>query len=104
MKKVDLKSFVFTCKIPTLEPKVNEDYVAKEEEDFNIKLKTLSLKNFSEKFEEKEIPQDSMYVKVTCENNKEFVVKKTSLCWLLREEQVKLSSDRLVRVKTKYTK
>lgn len=100
MKKVNVKSFVFTCKIPSLEPKANEEGVVKEEKHLNIKLKTLNFKDFSDKFEGKKIPEDSMYVRVTCDNNKEFVIKKTSLCWLLREEQVKLSSDRLVRVKT----
>lgn len=64
-----------------------------------INLKTIHLKNFAEKFDGREIPEDSPFVRVICDGGKEFVIKKTSVCWLLRQEHAKLSSDRLLRMK-----
>lgn len=55
------------------------------------------MKNFADKLEVAAVTPESSYVEVSgCE--KRMVVKKTSLCWLLRSDHVKLSSDRLKRV------
>lgn len=66
-----------------------------------ICLNDVLLKNFANKFGTKEVSESSSYVEIHG-NNKRLVVKKTSLCWFLNRESVKLSSDRLERVKNSY--
>lgn len=61
-------------------------------------LKNIQLKNYSAKVNPNEIKTTGPYVKIECSGNKQIVVKKTSLCWLLSTECSKLSSDRLMRV------
>lgn len=65
-------------------------------------LKTLhgvsNLKNYADKFLNNEIDKTGPYIEILQGSNK-LVVKKTSLCWLLRRETVKLSSDRRLRVR-----
>lgn len=58
----------------------------------------IKLKNFSEKCDD-EIDNDSGFVEVFRNEYNRIVVKKTSLCWFLRNDYAKLSSDRLERVK-----
>lgn len=58
-----------------------------------------SLKNYSEDFVGKIIEETSPFTKFVTTNGKIIVLKKTSLCWLLRPENHKLSSDRLLRVR-----
>lgn len=60
----------------------------------------INLKDFSEEMKGKIISETSAYVQVDC-LNKTIIAKKTSLCWFLRSEPCKLSSDRLQRVKAK---
>lgn len=57
----------------------------------------LLLKNFAEKFSDRTVDQNSPYVELSG-SNKRIIVKKTSLCWLLKRDSSKMSSDRLLRV------
>lgn len=59
----------------------------------------IDLKDFSYKFEE--APDEcSPFVEIFCgKNGKKMVIKKSSLCWLLRKDTYKPSSDRLHRVR-----
>lgn len=66
-----------------------------------IDLKDLDLKNFAQKFNGVEINETGPYVEIHGGKNR-MVIKKTSLCWLLSKDTVKLSSDRLERVKNSY--
>lgn len=61
-------------------------------------LRTTTLPNFAHKFSGQKIEPNSPYVDIP-NDQKRIVIKKTSLCWLLRSDHVKLSSDRLERVK-----
>lgn len=63
-------------------------------------LRYMTLKNFSKKFVDKELPETSSYVAVSTVTKGRVIIKKSSLCWLLRKETSKLSSDRLQRVKS----
>lgn len=60
-------------------------------------LRAVTLKNYSENIQD-EIPESSPYVEIYNDGQKRVVVKKSSLCWLLREDPGKLSSDRIQRV------
>lgn len=62
-------------------------------------LKNIQLKDYTGKYKHKDIGERNPYVEMYNATGKRIVVKKTSLCWLLREESQKLSSDRLQRVK-----
>lgn len=63
-------------------------------------LSNITLKNFADKFGNKNIAENSPYTEVFGSKIRRIIVKKTSLCWLLREESQKLSTDRLRRVQT----
>lgn len=65
-------------------------------------IHSLSLKNYAQKIVADKITEHSPYVVVECSDGKHVVVKKTSLCWLLRKSPSKLSSDRIYRVRTPY--
>lgn len=60
-------------------------------------LRKVNLKNFADKFGDEEVDETSPYTEVFG-GRKRIVIKKMSLCWLLRKNAGKLSSDRLVRV------
>lgn len=67
-----------------------------------LRLDTLALKNYREKFSNDEVLEEtSSFVELFRNNktNKRIIVKKTTFCWLLRNDHVRLSSDRLERVK-----
>lgn len=64
-----------------------------------IPLKRVDLSNYADKFHGKVVPENSPYVELQAINSKRQIVKKTSILWLLRPEQQKLSSDRLIRVR-----
>lgn len=100
MKKRGATSVICECKIPPIQPKlpVVQDNTGKDRFSIPIKMKSMNLKNFADKFEGRDIPENSPYVRLLIDK-KEFVLKKTSLCWLLRSEYVKLSSDRVMRVR-----
>lgn len=57
----------------------------------------LHLKNYANKFGDQPVDKTSTYVEIP-DCDERFIVKKTSLCWLLRRETIKSSSDRLLRV------
>lgn len=65
-----------------------------------IDFKNIKLKNYEGKIKPNDVNETGPYVVVTCEDDKQIVLKKTSLCWLLSTECKKLSSDRLYRVMT----
>lgn len=62
-------------------------------------LKNIRLNDFSGKLKRTVIDERSPYAEIQSARGKRIVVKKTSLCWLLRKESKKVSSDRLVRVR-----
>lgn len=60
----------------------------------------ITLTDYSDKFLDTP-DENSIYVEVFCGSNlNRKVIKKSSLCWLLREDMRKLSNDRLQRVRT----
>lgn len=66
-------------------------------EELCSKLASASLKNFADKFKNEIVPETSTYVEVSG-SKRRFIVKKTTLCWLIRKECKKSSSDRRYRV------
>lgn len=62
-------------------------------------FKNIALKNYAEK-KYAPITETSPYLEFHF-NSKRIVVKKTSFCWLLRNDVTKMSNDRLLRVQTK---
>lgn len=67
-------------------------------DDLCSRLRSVSLKNFASKHENQTIDEKSPKIEVN-NGQRQIIVKKTSLCWLLRKDPGKLSSDRLERVK-----
>lgn len=65
------------------------------------KFRSIALKNYQYRFEKTAVHENSPYVELPHSASKRIVLKKSSLCWLLRDEYIKLSSDRLERVKMK---
>lgn len=65
----------------------------------SLKFKKIVLKNYATKLQNFAVDETSPYVEVPGTWNKRIVLKKSSLCWLLRDDYCKLSSDRLERVK-----
>lgn len=67
-------------------------------------LNSGSYKNYADKFLNVAVGETSPYVEmdqIKMNKNKRIIMKKTFLCWLLRTNCQKLSSDRLARVKSK---
>lgn len=65
-----------------------------------IQLRGCLLKNYADNMENELIGETSSYAEIARENGKRLIVKKTSLCWLLRKDWQKLSADRLRRVQS----
>lgn len=83
----------------------NDEPVALKNNVINpIKFKNINLKNYSDKCLNKPVDELSQYVEVPNTNGKRIVLKKTSLCWLLRDDFMQLSSNRIERVKQSVTK
>lgn len=79
-----------------------ESFELDDETRFNYLFANLSLKNYSSKFENKMLNENSSYVEIPfVKFEGEFIVLKSSLCWLLSKGGNKLSSDRLLRVQQK---
>lgn len=80
--------------------KKNTDEEDFPEEYFHIlnQLRRTTLNNVAEKFKDKSIEENSQYTEVFGGKNR-IIIKKMSLCWLLRKNRQKLSSDRLIRVR-----
>lgn len=73
----------------------------------SLLLKSGSYNNYAEKFRCVSVGDASSYVEMdnsTINRNRRIIIKKTFLCWLLRTNSSKLSSDRLKRVKSKIRK
>lgn len=104
-KKEASNAKIYECKI---NPHLPKDSVKKqrkpqpnspeEKNKILMQLHSTLLKNYSEKFENKCIDETSPYTEIFREKGKRLVVKKTSLCWLLRKDWQKISADRLQRV------
>lgn len=62
-------------------------------------LKGAKLNNFAKKINDNDISESSLYVKVHNDGSRRKVFKKPTVCWYLRREPYKLSSDRIQRVK-----
>lgn len=96
----------YECKIKPVTSTAASETITKLDSSFNINkislttrdLKHIQLKNYANKVERDDIDGTGPYVQIKCNNNKQMIVKKTSLCWLLGTECKKLSSDRLLRV------
>lgn len=66
-------------------------------------LENIELKNFDGKYKASDMSEAGPYVEIVCADDKKILVKKTSLCWLLGTDCVKLSDDRLLRVRAATT-
>lgn len=64
-----------------------------------LQLQSVSLINYADRFQERSVSCTSPYVEIFG-GRKRLIVRKTSLAWLLRTSTHKLSSDRLIRVKS----
>lgn len=96
--------FLFNCSLPPLEVKPSKKIVDSHTnmEKKRIMIHSLFLKNYAHKIPSEGLNECSPYAAVDCSNGKRVIVRKTSLCWLLRKSHVKLSSDRIYRVRTPY--
>lgn len=61
-------------------------------------IKNIQLKDYTGKYAHEVVDETSPFVEMYNVTGRRTLVKKTSLCWLLRGESQKLSSDRLQRV------
>lgn len=102
MKNKDVNEQYFTCGVPLLQMKAEKKnsltHTGKSDKKM-VFQNVLKLKNFAEKFGDIAVPEKSPYVERIFHKTKRYIVKKTSLCWLLRTDSEKLSSDRRLRVK-----
>ncbi|XP_055308274.1 uncharacterized protein LOC129572356 [Sitodiplosis mosellana] len=64
-----------------------------------LDLNNIKLKDYTGKLKDTNFDLTSPYVEILSDDGEQTIVKKTSLCWLLREDCHKLSSDRLLRVR-----
>lgn len=64
------------------------------------KFRNTNLRNYAYKFINESIDETGPYVEVYNSRGKRIVVRKVTLCSLLRKDSFKLSSDRMERVKT----
>lgn len=98
----DFTNDCISCCIPSIKKKPNE---ANRTSTTNtpipriIRLDRLALPNYAHKFVGQVVPETSPYVEVCTGNAKRHIVKKTSLCWMLRPDHERLSSDRIIRVR-----
>lgn len=106
--KKNNKHQTYACNIKPYVPKVMKKSKSANDDDVEpdpiqleaIDFKNIKLKNYEGKIKPNDVNETGPYVVVTCEDDKQIVLKKTSLCWLLSTECKKLSSDRLYRVMT----
>lgn len=103
-------SFDFTCKLTNTKKRNVNKNTAQISNGINIarnftqrmlNMGSIALKNYAYKFGDEELEETASFVEVfrNDEMNIRIIVKKTSFCWLLRGDHVRLSSDRLERVK-----
>lgn len=87
-------------KLPLISVPKEENLKLDDDIKFKYLFANLSLKNYASKFENKMLDEKSSYVEIPFVKCKgKFIVLKTSLCWVLSKGGIKLSSDRLLRVK-----
>lgn len=67
-------------------------------------LRSTTLKNYAKNFGDMEIEETSIYSEIYNEPTKRLIVKKSSLVWLLRKRHSRISSDRLIRVRSTFSK
>lgn len=99
----NIENIDFSCQIPLFQPKNRACKAKIEQLPISAELfypNAIGLKNFCHKFDAEIVPEDLPYVEIQCKQMEKCVIKKTSLCWLLRTDFDKLSSDRLLRVQT----
>lgn len=66
----------------------------------SIPSNRMYLRKFAHKFVNKTVDETSSYIEMRPKsNNERIIVKKTSLCWALSKISIKLSSDRMIRVR-----
>lgn len=99
------KQQLMSCKIKPYTPKcanitqrMKVLSINKKQEPKMPDPRNIQLKDYSEKLIN--IDERSPYALLDSTKGKKVVVRKTSLCWLLRNESRKLSSDRLIRVRS----
>lgn len=110
VSKQKVISFDFTCKLTSTKKRNINKNTAQTSIDINIarnftqrvlNMGSIALKNYAYKFGDEDLEETASFVEVyrNDEMNIRIIVKKTSFCWLLRGDHVRLSSDRLERVK-----
>lgn len=78
--------------------KNNAEKLEKEKRKIQIIQGIYSIKDYSNIIRSEEVTDVSPYVIIKCVSGNK-IIKKTSLCWLLRPETQRISSDRLLRVR-----
>lgn len=112
IKKSQSKTFDLVCNINPYVNKRTKTCMAgtlnqnKLHVTYNIQLDKVVLKNFADRFEEKAVDDYSSFLEIyrNSATGNRIIVKKTSFVWLIRNDPVRLSSDRLERVKAKTIK
>lgn len=104
---------LYLCKVkPFVPKKLNKKKILKKQKPITLNeeskknllgLSNLHLRDYSHNFKDfeavKPLSESSPYTEVICSSSKKIIVRKTSLCWFLRKDCIKISSDRLERVK-----
>lgn len=112
ISKTQSKQRNYVCNIkPYKSKKTKKTHIEQEAESpikytrqFQAKdLKNIQLKDWTGQIKQSSIDKSSLYAEVTCSGGKQILVKKSSLCWLLNPDKNKLSSDRLLRVRSSPT-
>lgn len=112
IEKAQVVNFDDTCKItPYIERKSLKKTGEKHSQRKTTSMKqqstinsyeNLKLKNYAKDFDKKEIEETSPFVEIYSSKCGRRVVKKSSLVWLLRNQYIRVSSDRLLRVRATY--
>lgn len=94
----------FECKINPHETKTTQvkrknPIVNVRENISELDLNNIKLKDYTGKLKDTNFDFASPYVEIISDDGEQSIVKKTALCWLLREDCQKMSSDRLLRVR-----
>lgn len=92
----------YTCETPLCKPKkeiVKKCVVGNCDDSISRpNFQNIQLKNYAGQLK-KEVSEASPYCKIPSDDGQKIIFRKSSLCWLWREECKKLSNDRLQRVK-----
>lgn len=100
------ESKYFKCKVnPHIGTKLSKSMQRKkthenDETSFVIPdLRNIKLRDYNGKLKSRTVDERSIYAEITNATGNKVIVKKSSLCWLMRDENKKMSNDRLGRVK-----